>query len=161
MKLCCFCKEFKNLSEFRKRTERKGNQYSSRCKKCLNLWASEWRKKNPGSYLNSQIKYRLKETEPKRRSLLKSRYNLSVENYYLMSKSQNNSCAICGTHKSKLTKGLFVDHCHKTKKVRGLLCTKCNTGIGQFSESQTKLLYAIRYLKGIRMHKDMKEKKND
>lgn len=67
---------------------------------------------------------------------------------------QNYVCAICkrpesiilsGTHEKP--KRLAIDHCHKTKKIRGLLCQKCNTSIGAFNESIEILNSAIEYLK--------------
>lgn len=71
-------------------------------------------------------------------------YNLSEEEYKNLIRKQN-SCAICGIEfvNSKTT---HVDHCHQTNKVRGLLCGKCNTGIGQFDEDIIKLQQAIKYL---------------
>jgi DNA-directed RNA polymerase subunit RPC12/RpoP len=46
--------------------------------------------------------------------------------------AQNNKCAICSKELQLFTgsSGGFVDHCHKTKKIRGILCNKCNTNIG-------------------------------
>jgi hypothetical protein len=54
---------------------------------------------------------------------------------------QKSKCAICQKRKK-----LFVDHDHKTGEVRGLLCFRCNAGIGLFSESGTSLGHAILYL---------------
>jgi len=65
-----------------------------------------------------------------RRIQLQQRYNLTVEQYELMLKSQNNVCAICGKLeiiKSGIkVKRLAVDHNHTTGKVRGILCATCN-----------------------------------
>lgn len=77
---------------------------------------------------------------------IKNRYGITIENYNLMFKEQNGCCKICGKHQSKLKKRLYVDHCHTTNKVRGLLCQSCNTFIG-FSYDDTKILYkAIEYI---------------
>jgi hypothetical protein len=43
---------------------------------------------------------------------------------------------------------LSVDHCHNTGKIRGILCTKCNTGLGSFKDNIELLMNAIKYLKG-------------
>lgn len=64
-----------------------------------------------------------------------------------MLKKQNGGCAIC---KSKVSggKGAFhVDHCHKTGKIRGLLCHFCNVGLGVFKDDVKTLSVAIAYLK--------------
>lgn len=74
-----------------------------------------------------------------------------------MLKEQNNVCAIC--KKEDLTiegnslrlKGLCIDHCHKTKKIRGLLCNKFNPLIGYADDSIEILESAIAYL---RRHKE-------
>lgn len=62
-----------------------------------------------------------------------------------MSEEQGGLCAIC--KKLLGIKGLNVDHCHLTHKVRGLLCTNCNLGIGCFGESIELLRAAIEYLR--------------
>lgn len=53
---------------------------------------------------------------------------------------------INGIHQEELSRRLFVDHNHETKKVRGLLCTNCNAGLGMFKDSIEKLELAIDYL---------------
>lgn len=53
------------------------------------------------------------------------------------------SCVICGS-----TRRLCIDHDHATKKIRGILCTKCNAGLGMFDDNAVRLESAIRYLKG-------------
>ena len=55
-------------------------------------------------------------------------------------------CLICKTSQDNLTKRLVVDHDHKTNKIRGLLCTNCNLGIGNLKENISYLKNAILYL---------------
>ena len=62
-----------------------------------------------------------------------------------MFKKQNNKCAICGIEFSDNNKA-FVDHCHKTNRVRGLLCTRCNTLLGMAKDNIEILQKAITYL---------------
>lgn len=86
-----------------------------------------------------------------RKAHLKQKYNLSLEDYDILLYKQNNKCAICGkenkiTENNILSKGLHVDHCHKTGKVRGLLCYLCNTMIGKAKENPFILISAIKYL---------------
>jgi hypothetical protein len=54
---------------------------------------------------------------------------------------QNGTCAICGGGGR-----LCMDHSHYTGEPRGLLCVKCNSGIGMFNDSPTLLINALRYL---------------
>lgn len=58
--------------------------------------------------------------------------------------SQGGTCAIC--HGTATVGRLAVDHCHLTGKVRGLLCTNCNTALGKLKDSKELLLNAINYL---------------
>jgi hypothetical protein len=63
-----------------------------------------------------------------------------------MISSQNDLCPICG---SKLgnARARNVDHCHKTGKVRMVICGMCNRGLGSFRDSVALLESAIVYLK--------------
>ena len=78
---------------------------------------------------------------------LQNSYGISIEEYEIMFEKQGGRCAICGKHQSELTKRLFVDHSHETGKVRSLLCTNCNFGIGYFKDSELLLLRAAEYLR--------------
>jgi len=61
-------------------------------------------------------------------------------------KEQRECCAICNIHESKMAKGLVVDHCHHTLKVRQLLCQNCNALLGMAKESTLVLQNAVKYL---------------
>ena len=74
---------------------------------------------------------------------LRSSYGLTSAKVSAMLAEQRGNCAIC---KLRLIKP-SVDHCHSSGKVRGLLCRKCNFGLGLFSDSVKILSSAIRYLK--------------
>ena len=76
----------------------------------------------------------------------KKRYGITPEQYYEFLNKQNNSCAICGKHQSELKKALAVDHNHKTNKIRGLLCDRCNRGLGYFGEDKNIINNANNYL---------------
>lgn len=84
---------------------------------------------------------------------LKTKFNLSLDDYENMLQNQNNVCAICRrpetaiNHRSKKIKLLAVDHCHITKKVRKLLCQKCNHMLGACEENILTLENMINYIK--------------
>lgn len=80
-----------------------------------------------------------------RKSYFKRNYNLTVEDVERMAAE---GCHICGTldwpgqHNRP-----HVDHCHATGRVRGVLCTDCNTGLGKFRDDPDRLEAAARYLR--------------
>lgn len=72
-----------------------------------------------------------------RNSHYKKRYGLTSEE----ADSMKNECEIC-----KVTHNLNIDHNHSTNKVRGVLCSNCNRGIGHLQDSPVLLQKAIQYL---------------
>lgn len=58
---------------------------------------------------------------------------------------QNGVCAICA-NTCNTGRNLAIDHNHETGAIRGLLCTKCNQGIGQFNENKELFFKAVEYL---------------
>lgn len=76
-----------------------------------------------------------------------NRYGTTKEILLDMIKDQNNCCAICKKAFDYVDiHGVNIDHCHKTGKVRGLLCVNCNQGLGQFKENIVSMKEAIKYL---------------
>ena len=84
-----------------------------------------------------------------RASNLKRTYGITHEDYDRMLAEQGGGCAICGstTPRTKRSEYLYVDHCHGTGAVRGLLCGPCNSGIGSLGDNIGRLEAAILYLK--------------
>ncbi len=80
-----------------------------------------------------------------RERLRKQLYGLSREDVHEMFEAQNGCCAICRIPFSEFK--MYVDHDHKTQKVRGLLCPRCNNVIGFVNDDQELLNSAIEYLK--------------
>jgi recombination endonuclease VII len=93
-----------------------------------------------------QEKQRARHRGKARASWLKANYGISLEDYELMLRRQGGACAIC---KKKPDKTLCVDHCHATRKVRRLLCSKCNTGLGCYDDDPSLLRAAAAYLENL------------
>lgn len=114
----------------------------------------EWRRQNPelqktyakrssaarAARLGSLLAEQRREYDKKKNL---SRYGLSTDDYNAMYESQGGRCAICTDYHVRL----HVDHDHVTGKVRALLCTRCNPGLGYFRESSSLLSAAIEYLR--------------
>ena len=134
---CSTCKEEKDTTAFHKAGNKKrGYQFS--CIACRN----KIKEKHKASM--SQEEWTLLQ----RSYWLKTQYGLSLETYNDMLKEQNHSCAICKTNETDVFKQvLYVDHCHNTGKIRGLLCMQCNAGLGKFKDSLNMLEAAKDYLK--------------
>ena len=83
--------------------------------------------------------------EKQRESRLRINFGITLEQYNTMLQGQGKTCAVCNC-KCATGKRLAVDHCHGTGKIRGLLCTGCNTSLGALKDSPTILASALRYL---------------
>lgn len=82
-----------------------------------------------------------------RRSKLKHNYNLTPEQYDVMLAAQEGKCACCGTDDpGRRSKNLYIDHCHTTDNIRGLLCHRCNMGIGKLGDNLEGVTKALEYL---------------
>ena len=71
---------------------------------------------------------------------------MNLSSYKEILKNQDFCCKICEKPEYEFSKSLSVDHCHKTGKVRGLLCSSCNKGLGLFSDDELLFNSAIDYL---------------
>lgn len=154
-KYCSGCNNTKELIEFHiDKSEKDGHRFQ--CKICRNSKQRKYAKDNPGI-----IKTRNKEKkdsrkayyqsdrgiESSRRSHLKRKYNMTLEDYNKLSEQQAGRCKICNKEESsKKNKFLCVDHNHSTGKIRGLLCNTCNRALGLFQDDITILYNAFIYL---------------
>src|SRR6185437_2391819 len=130
---CTKCGKDKSFSEF----SMKLGKRRSRCKSC-------------------ESDYRTANYDPKReRERGIEKHGITIEKYLELLSAQRGGCAICGRVPEKIY-DLYVDHDHKCcsgafscgECVRGLLCQKCNTGIGMFNDDYKVMEYAVMYLTG-------------
>lgn len=140
-----------------------------KCKLCWNTQKSKWRRCD-SSRLAKQQKYYAQNADricvaanerqskqyassPEFRNKIRERnlrrtYGLSIAAYDSMLESQGFACSVCKSTNSGCPRKLnfSVDHCHQTGKTRGLLCHKCNVGLGAFRDNTGHLFEAIKYL---------------
>lgn len=133
MKQCSKCNETRDYFEFYKDSKTKDG-YSYSCKNCRKNYAAQYAKTN---------KYKEK---VRRNKWKQAGIDVTFEQYEQMFKEQDGCCAICKTNVNQFNKGMCVDHNHTTGKVRGLLCTDCNRGIGSLKDNKELLQKAIDYL---------------
>lgn len=77
---------------------------------------------------------------------LKRNYGIGLDEYSEMLVSQDGKCAICEVNQKELKTRFSVDHDHKTGHVRGLLCHRCNMGLGMFLDNPDIVSRAAKYL---------------
>ena len=109
------------------------------CRECKNKADQKWRGKN---YVMFRTKNTALMKKKGRQYELKYKYNLTLEQYHTMLDEREHKCDICQNVMSKPN----VDHCHTTNKIRGILCTNCNTALGKFKDDVDMLQRAIDYL---------------
>jgi hypothetical protein len=134
----CFRKKDERIratQEYKLRKKIRGKVWRERNKKRLApinaLKRKVWRQLNPDRAFNN---------------VLYSKYGITLEEYKALTEKQNNRCVICGVHEDEETnKKLCVDHSHTTNRVRGLLCSRCNSALGFFKENITFIEAAIKY----------------
>lgn len=151
---CSKCGAEKPLLAF----ARQGRGWRGDCKECRASYTMGWSAANPEKVRTAARAWRAANPERvqlhadrnrprakvKRRHRTVEQYGLDLVQYNEMLAAQGGGCAICGSIDK--SKALAVDHCHDTGRVRGLLCSTCNTGIGRFSDDPALLIRAARYI---------------
>ena len=135
-KQCKKCNQIKDSNEFYSSYSRKCPSLNKRTKIGFQSWCKVCSKRTPESQARSSRKHRLKKM-----------YGITEDIYNSMLIQQNYKCQICLKHPEEPNSRLVIDHSHQTGLVRGLLCSKCNAGIGLLCDKMEILEKAINYLK--------------
>lgn len=155
MKTCAACGGTAPVDSFHRRTAaRDGRQ--AYCKACARSKLGGWQAANADRVrelfrnwtdVNAAHRKKYKKQiytttrKASENNRLRRTYGISLDDYETMCQAQDGGCLICRTQ----TK-LCIDHDHKTGAVRGLLCRKCNTALGQFRDDPEILRKAAAYL---------------
>jgi hypothetical protein len=140
----------KHIEGTEKSRTKKGKQIYYLKKKQELLSDPDYKFKRQKWYSENKIKIH----NTTRKSYYKLKYGITLEQFNAIRDSQESKCKICGIYKpldagngGKIGDCLHVDHCHKTGKIRGLLCSNCNVGLGNFQDTPEFLIKASDYLK--------------
>lgn len=153
----------KNREKEKERQRLVKEQSRQKNREAYNAYMREWTRKNAESInakrrakrqsdpekakLDNERRRLRHDPEKHRSNMLNVNYGITLDDYKRMYSEQNGCCAICDKEKPPEGKnGLVVDHCHKTGKVRKLLCAQCNKGLGHFFDDVSILEKAINYL---------------
>ena len=142
MKKCPKCKINLPISAFCKSSKRKDGLHIW-CKNCCNEIKKQQYVKNRRAAVRLLS----------RKAKLKKAYGITVQEYDELLKKQHGVCAICEKPETQISNKKYgtidklrVDHDHKTNRVRGLLCSKCNQGLGIFQDNFDFMLNACNYI---------------
>jgi hypothetical protein len=122
---------------------------------CASHYTQQWNQQNRDQYNANWRKHYARNTEARRRHSrdLKKLYDITESEYDVMLGGQGGVCAICHKQEDAIShidgkpKRLAVDHDHTTGKVRALLCSTCNNGLGCFKDNPELLIVAEQYLR--------------
>ena len=128
------CKIYSQLNKEKIRKQK--IKYYKKNKKKIMQKKKEYLKRNFNKWYKCQIN-----------SILKNRHNITLREYDILLETQKGRCAICNNFEKIRNRNLAVDHNHKTKKIRGLLCYRCNILLGFAQDDINYLLKAVSYLK--------------
>lgn len=140
-KICTYCKIEKGESEF----YLKSDKLRSQCKICSSRNSIINYQNNKESRQKTNKIWRDNNKQKIHAIFLKARYGLQIGEFNNMLEKQNYRCAICN-EENYSKKNFHIDHDHKTGKIRGLLCYKCNSSMGLLNDDISILEKAIKYL---------------
>lgn len=148
MKICTRCLKSQPLDNFFNDKHKKGDGKYPICKECKTSSTYKWRSENREHYNQKAREWGKKNPEKRYKHEIKRLYGCTSEKYDSLLSEQNNKCWICEKqHNPNAQKGrLYLDHCHDTGKIRGLLCGGCNLLLGYACDKPELLTRAIAYL---------------
>lgn len=145
-KRCTKCGRLKDRTSFSKRSASKSG-LQAWCKPCDAVRQAAWKARHPGRGAAYKRDWKRRNRHRVFAYWLKSRYGLTTEQWRTLLRSQGGRCAICRIKLRTGTKACHLDHDHRTHRIRGVLCFRCNTGLGLLGDEPRLLYRAIEYLR--------------
>lgn len=147
MKHCRRCDQTKPLTEYH-RDSGATDGHTSYCKECQLKKSRQWYADNTERARASGRARWSGRSERGRNYLLQKKYGITLDDYRAMLDRQGGVCAICGgLDRTQDGRAMPVDHCHRTGKVRGILCSHCNRAVGLLGDDPEVITRAASYLR--------------
>jgi len=154
------CGETRSVELFGIERRRGKSSRRAQCNPCRSSQEKARQEASPRTHQRKEYVARRDLEDPgwRKNYQLQRKYGLTLAEFNAMLAVQGGLCAICGLPETQVIRGvvvaMHVDHDHSCcpgiyscgKCVRGLLCSKCNTGLGKFDDDRHRLANAIRYL---------------
>ncbi len=140
MKTCNICHASKPLDAFSALKKGADGRHPA-CKACRSEQSRARYNSNRHEILERRREWRRESGAYRRQA-----YGLSKEEFTSLVAAQNGRCAIC--FEVPAGRGFHVDHCHRTGRIRGLLCRGCNLALGNMKDDPVRLVKAADYLRG-------------
>ncbi len=127
--------------------QQKRREFRATNREQLKAWKKNWELANPEKVAAARAVRRVRRKRQELAASLRHRYQFSVADYEALLAQQGGKCAICSTVRgSDQGHRLYLDHDHKTGRVRGLLCKRCNSALGYMADDSDRLRRAAQYL---------------
>lgn len=172
-KICTKCGIEKDITEFYvDKRHKEETRFLAQCKLCILTHQKLYQQNNPERTRATKRKWRAANIEKHRetsRLLMRRKvasgknaedrrlklYGITPEEFKRLFESQDRRCAICKSDIPRRKGGIawHLDHDHITGQVRGILCTKCNLGLGYFNDDEELLETAIAYIRSSKVQR--------
>ncbi len=149
LKVCSKCQKPKAFANFAKSSAKKDGHHPV-CKQCQKpAWKRYYARDPAGNAKRTRDRWAANRPQYRLNKQLR-KFGISLEEFQVLVSRAGNLCMICRKPESRTRKTLLtnlcLDHCHTTGKIRGLLCSACNSGIGLLRDDPLILAAAVRYL---------------
>ena len=146
-----YAKEYSQSQEVKEKKNKYSKEYYQRNKEKIKIYKKNYRQSPEAKEKKKQYmkEYHQKPEVKKKQKQNSWKYqgikDMTIERYNKILEEQNNCCKICGKNQLEFKKKLHIDHCHSTGEVRGIVCYRCNIGLG-FIDNKIWFDKVLKYL---------------
>ena len=144
-------KKYRKSDRGRSQNVKNARRHRSENREKINERARRRRMENYDQIREQETRSYAARKEKVRNKQLEDLYGITIKEYVFLLEQQGNKCACCGVSQDK-SSSFNVDHDHSTMEIRGLLCRKCNMGIGLLGDTADSVMLAVLYLQNHSSH---------